>query len=169
MSFTTATCRVLCFCLALLLAGCSDGCRRVNPQGHPELPPVKLTPPKPTLDLPRLTVPATVDSTAKLETLATTVKPKQPFVLRWEPPDEHRRKDGTLPTVIFKVVKVRKGKKDLIMTSKLFRGGEDAGKEYDACEVKVEAPDKPGEYRVRVTLTGKDVVEVVSESLLRVE
>lgn len=68
--------------------------------------------------------------------------------------------------VIFKIVKVRTGQQDVTMTSKLFRGGKDAGKDYDACEVKIEAPQKPGEYRVRVITTTGDVL---SESLLRVE
>ena len=50
------------------------------------------------------------------------------------------------------------------MTTKLFQGGTVAEK-GDTCQVELTAPDKPGDYRVRV----RRGPEIFSEAILHVE
>jgi hypothetical protein len=148
----------------LVLIGCSDPTASPNRPAHLEPPPV---PPKIVTRDPavkRFSIPSDWTPKTPLVTLPS-VTPEETIVVRWRPPDPD---DGTplkaLPSVVFAIMRIRPGQRDLNMTTNVSKGRLSQS-DADACEAQLEAPKEPGTYRVRVRL-GR---EIFSEAVLVVE
>jgi hypothetical protein len=112
----------------------------------------------------RFSIPSDWSPESPLVTLPS-VAPEETVVLRWRPPDPD---DGTplkaLPSVVFAIMRLRPGQRDLNMNTAGF-SGRFAQSSEDACEAELQVPKEPGQYRVRVRMG----TNIYSEAILTVE
>jgi hypothetical protein len=147
-----------------IFIGCGDPTASPNRPAHLEPPPVPEAFVTRDPAVKRFTIPSDWTPESPLVTLPS-VRTEEIIVLRWRPPDPD---DGTplkkLPTVVFAILRIRPGQRDLNMTTNVSKGRL-VQSDADACEAQLEAPKEPGTYRVRVRL-GK---EIFSEAILVAE